>query len=378
MKFALLVAGFALALFASACSEDPKPKGSWTTENTGYARFAKGFEIDTIPGFQVLTIHNPWNPSDRASQWLLVDSTKICPECTIPDSLLWLPRINIPLRRVIVLSSTHLALLAELNLLDRVVGVARMDLIRSQSIRSKLDTVNLPQTGYGPELQVETVVQLTPDAVFTFGVGDERFDDYPKLNAARVQTLVLSEWTENSPLGRLEWIRMMGVLFQKEHLADSIFADRATRYDSLLTLASKAASHPAIMTGTPQGETWFMTGGRNYFAQLMRDAGGNYLWESDTSQGFQKSSLEQVLLQAENADFWLNPGILESRKQALESEPRVALFRAFRENSVYSHANGDFWELGMVRPDYVLADLISILHPELMPDYILHFYRVLP
>lgn len=370
----------ALAILISllACSDDPKPKGMLVSDRSGYTHIAQGFQIDTIPGFQVLTIRNPWNKQNRQSQWLLVDSTKICPDCFIPDSLLWLPRIHIPLKRVVVLSSTHLALLAELNLLDRVVGIARMNLIHSPTIRAKLDTVNLPQTGYGPEIQVESIVELTPDAVFTFGVGDERFDDYPKLHAARIQTLVLSEWTETHPLGRLEWIRMMGVLFQRERMADSLFADRAARYDSLRSLAANMPTQPTIMTGMPQGESWFMTGGRNYFAQLMHDAGGHYLWAEDTSQGFQQSSLEQVLSQAEDADIWLNPGIAKTRKEAEGIESRVALFRAFRENHVYGHINGDFWELGMVRPDLVLADLISILHPDLTKQYQPHFYQVLP
>lgn len=378
MIFRLLLSALVIALVLTNCSEAPKSKASWTTEHTGYAHFAQGFQIDTLPGFQILTITNPWNNHHKQSQWLLVDSTKVCPDCEIPDSLLWLPRIHIPLRRVVVLSSTHLALIAELDLLDRVVGVARFDLIHSPSIRSKLDTVHLPQTGYGPEIQVETVVQLTPDAVFTFGVGDERMDDYPKLTAAKVQTLVLSEWMESHPLGRLEWIRLMGVLFQREHLADSIFADRASRYDSLYTLAANITQHPTVMTGMTHGETWFMTGGRNYFARLMHDAGGAYLWAEDTLQGSLQSSLEQVLAKADEADFWLNPGIVESRAEAETTEPRVALFRAFRENHVYSHSNGDFWELGMVRPDLMLADLISILHPSALPDYQRTFYRALP
>jgi iron complex transport system substrate-binding protein len=35
----------------------------------------------------------------------------------------------------------------------------------------------------------------------------------------------------------------------------------------------------------------------------------------------------------------------------------------------------DFWESGAARPDLVLSDLIHVMHPELLPDHDLVYYR---
>jgi len=352
---------------------------------TRYARFAQGFRIDTIPGFQILTINNPWHGHDQRFQWLLQDSASKCPDCEIPDSLLALPRLRLPLRHIVALSSTHLAMLAELHALDRVVGVSRLDLINAKYLRDPLLARKVPQVGYGPSIQIEQVLALTPDVVLTFGVGDTKFDDYPVLQAAHIPALVLSEWMEPHPLGRLEWIRLLGVLLKREPLADSIFADRATRYDSLCAIAKQFSERPTVLTGMSQGDTWYLTGGRNYFAQFLRDAGAHYLWDDDTSRGGIQVNFEQALELGGQAEYWINPGIWNQRAATEKLEPRVKLFAAWQAGRTYQHdkkadqqGSSDFWELGMVRPDLVLADLIQVLHPGSLPNYSSTFYHPLP
>ncbi len=38
----------------------------------------------------------------------------------------------------------------------------------------------------------------------------------------------------------------------------------------------------------------------------------------------------------------------------------------------------EYMELGYARPDIILADLIKILHPHLLPEHQLYFYKRLP
>jgi iron complex transport system substrate-binding protein len=346
-------------------------------EAPSYTRYSKGFRIDTVTGFKILSITNPWAGHVLTQRILLVDSLPKGVMGKIPDSLQALPRLKIPLRRIVALSSTHLALLADLQALDRVVGVSRHDLIISPTTRENMARRKVPQVGYGPSIQVEQVLELEPDAVFTFGTGDSKFDDYSVLQEAHLPVLVLSEWLESHPLGRLEWIRLLGILLKQENLADSIFLDRANRYDSLLRIAHKLPDLPTVMTGLPQGETWYMTGGRNYFAQFLRDAKAKYYWNENLSQGSLKSSVEQVLATAQHADYWLNPGTWNTRAEALAEDPRVMLFDSWKKGQVYQHNKSDFWELGMTRPDLVLADLIAIFHPNSLPAYPTTFYQLL-
>ncbi|BAL99694.1 MAG: hypothetical protein KatS3mg049_2263 [Caldilinea sp.] len=41
------------------------------------------------------------------------------------------------------------------------------------------------------------------------------------------------------------------------------------------------------------------------------------------------------------------------------------------------YGGNDYWEGGLANPDVVLADLIKIFHPELLPDHELVYYRKL-
>jgi len=66
------------------------------------------------------------------------------------------------------------------------------------------------------------------------------------------------------------------------------------------------------------------------------------------------------------------------------SDHRYSGFNAFKSQNVYNY-NGligekggyAYFELGYVRPDIVLADLIKIFHPYHIPDHNLYFYKKL-
>lgn len=82
------------------------------------------------------------------------------------------------------------------------------------------------------------------------------------------------------------------------------------------------------------------------------------------------------------ADYWriLNsyPGDF-SYDALLASEPRNALFRAFKEKHVIycNMRQTPYYESAPVEPDQVLADLVAIFHPELLPNHVGKYYRLL-
>jgi iron complex transport system substrate-binding protein len=66
----------------------------------------------------------------------------------------------------------------------------------------------------------------------------------------------------------------------------------------------------------------------------------------------------------------------------LAANERYSSFKAFQEGHVYNNnarvnqqAANDYWEMGIVEPHILLADLIKILHPELLPNHRLQYYR---
>jgi iron complex transport system substrate-binding protein len=119
-----------------------------------------------------------------------------------------------------------------------------------------------------------------------------------------------------------------------------------------------------------------VAGGDTYIARAINDAGGAYLWADDSSQKAIPLDTERVFSKAAKADIWLHPSHYEHLDQLFGADPRFAKFGAAQTGQIYNNTrqvgeNGgnNIWERGVVRPDEVLADLIHIFHPELMPNH---------
>jgi iron complex transport system substrate-binding protein len=199
-----------------------------------------------------------------------------------------------------------------------------------------------------------------------------------------VPVVVNAEYLEKHPLGRAEWIKFMALFFNKEKMADSIFQSVEKEYLLTQMFAEKSSMHPKVMSGILYGDAWFMPGGKNYAATILKDAGCSYLWSDTESNGFLEIGFESVFAKAKNADFWIGVGAFKSLKEIEVAEKRYSLFKPFKEKNIYSYnarqgvkGGSEFLELGYLRPDLILKDLVKITHPELLPDYQLYFYKKL-
>ena len=126
-----------------------------------------------------------------------------------------------------------------------------------------------------------------------------------------------------------------------------------------------------------------MPGGSSYMAKMLQDAGAQYFYETDSTKGSLPLNVETVLNNFASADVWLNCNF-NSIDELLAADSKHALFNAVKSGNVYnfnkrllpSGAN-DYWESAVVRPDWLLKDLIAILHPQLFPDYELIYHMQL-
>jgi iron complex transport system substrate-binding protein len=249
-------------------------------------------------------------------------------------------------------------------------------------VRARLADGRIREVGDDMHLDLETLVSLRPDLLFTFVVGGSSDGGLAKLAEARLPAAVDGSYMEEEPLGRAEWIKFTAAFFGKSAAADSVFAGVDSAYRALAALAGRAARKPTVVVGAPFGGSWWVPGGRTYVARLLADAGAAYPWAGDSTHGSLSLDMEAVLAKAGGAEFWLNAGDWPDLAAAKSQDPRFALFRAWRGGNVWANdrvrcaAGGrEFFEIGASRPDLILADLIAILHPELMPGHELRFYR---
>lgn len=340
---------------------------------------ATGWKIEYFNHYKIITVLNPWHNADVQFRYVLVQCGTPPPNIT-DDALL----IEVPVQSVVAMSTTQLPHLAELGLLDKLVGVDSFMYINNEAVRQKIKAGELVEIGSGSQVNVEQALDLKPDLIMTYGVGNTEFDAHPKLLEAGLKVVLNSEYMESTPLGRAEWIKFTAAFFNQEAAADKVYTTIADRYREIAAKAREVGNKPTVFINAPFRGTWYMPGGKSYVAQLLADAGATYLWANDTSSGSQPLSFEEVFERAQNADFWLNPGSAKSLSELLQTDERFAQFAAFQKGNVFNNnkrlnENGgnDYWETGVTNPHLILADLIKILHPELLPNHELFFYQQL-
>ncbi|SHI89830.1 iron complex transport system substrate-binding protein [Fibrobacter sp. UWP2] len=280
-----------------------------------------------------------------------------------------------PVKRAVVLSSAQIGYMARLGAADRIVGVGEGKYVVDSSLYGKVAEV-----GNGPALSLEKVADLKPDMVMTFATGGGK-DDYEHLQKLGLPLILTSEWQEQNPLAKAEWIKLFGMMLDEGdgamvRRADSIFKAETVHYAKtyIRRAPPKKKKRPRVLAGMAYGGVWYAPGGKSFTATLIQDAGGLYLWAGDTTREL-RLSLEEVLALADSADVWVNPGMFSKPDEILAAEPRVANIKAFREKRVCQNDGikgpgdgNDFYEGAVARPAELLENMNRCLYQEIGAD----------
>ena len=291
--------------------------------------------------------------------------------------------LRVPLNRVAALSTSQIGYILRLGLRDRIVGVSDGQYIVDSILYERAQQKSVASVGYDAGA-LEKLMALNLDLVLDFTTGGD-YDNYEQIARTNLPLMLTSEWQESSALAKLEWIKLYGILFGVRSLADSIYRQEKNKYETLKALiASPAArndektpnsellipnSHcPKVLAGMSYGGVWHASGGNSFTANLVRDAGGCYLWASDTSREL-TFSFEQVYALADSVDVWVNPSMFATADEILALEPRVKNIKAFKEKRVFQNdgrkgkgAGNDFYEGAITRPAELLWNLTKCIN----------------
>jgi len=357
-----------------SCKQEKKnsdiPKGK-------LVKYASHLELKKNKVYTLIKVIEPWA---KAGKYQFVATKN--PE-KIPDSLKKYPIIKIPIKKMVVTSTTHLPHIALLNEEDKIVGFPNTKYISSEIFRNRITDHKLKEIGNGAGLNIEKTLLLKPELIVAFSSGTDQ-KQYDVFNKNGIPVIFNADWMESNPLGRAEWIKLFGVLFDKEKKGDSIFNEIENNYNRIKSKINKKKEKVLVFQGGFFGDKWFLPGGKSYAAQLIKDAGGKYQLENDNHSGSLPYNFENVLLKLPQADVWLNPGSILSKSSLAEQIPLVSNMKVYKKDKIYTYAlakgkNGGliYFEDSPAHPDWVLADLYHIFYPEETPDYKFHYYSLL-
>ncbi len=339
-------------------------------------KYAKRFKVETKDGYRLVTVNQPWKGAKTQLYYALVDKASEPP--TLADSI---AVIKVPIQKLVCTSTTHLPALEHFGDAEKLVGFPSTKYIYSSQFRKAITKDQITDLGSENGINIELLMGLNPDLVVDYAMGG-KYDKFKQIEKMGIPVVVNADYMEETALGRAEWIKFMGLFLAREKESDSIFNTIEKNYLKYESLAKEAEKQPSVFSGIVYGDIWFMPGGNNFGAKFLADANGNYLWQSDSSRGSIKLSFEAVYEAANQADFWIGLSSINSLKELKDKDHRYEKFKAFQEGKVYGYnkrvrdeGGNDFLESGYMRPDLILADLIKIIHPELLESHQLFYYK---
>ncbi|MDR2810748.1 MAG: ABC transporter substrate-binding protein [Tannerellaceae bacterium] len=369
MKHLLLISWVCLVV---ACGRPGKPSSSADGVLADTTRYAQGFSIRRYAGYQVAELIDPWDNAKLLQRYVLVERHRPLP-ADLPQGTL----VRIPLKNVAVYSSVHASIIEELGEIEQIVGVCEPQYMESAGIRQRLSAGLIADLGMSTAPNVEKMMDINVEYIIASPFQNTNYGQAEKLGIPIIEA---AEYMETLPLGRAEWGRFYGLLFNKQAKADSLFRATEERYLALKALAETAGNRPTVLSEKRYGSFWYVPGNDSYAAHFFRDAGADYVFEHIPGQGSAPLAFETVLDQAIHADFWLikynQPEEMTYRHLRAEYAP-YENFDAFKRRNIYTCNTGKvpYYEEFPIHPDYLLRDLIHVFHPSLLPGYTPRYYR---
>jgi iron complex transport system substrate-binding protein len=375
LKYAVI-----LTILISSCT-DNKAKKAENRSNSGNKVISKAerYTLEIEKGYTKLTIINPWQGARNVhQQYYLIKRGDVIP-AWIDSSRV----INVPLEKIICMSTTHVAMISAIGQENTISGMSGTGFIYKKSYAGKIEKGFIKDVGFEAGLNKELILKIAPDLIMMYGIGSESSGYIGKIKELGIKVLFNADYLETDPLGKAEWIKLFGSLYCTETLADSIFESEVETYNKLKTyIGQHITARPKVLLGLPYKDTWYVSPGNSFISKLITDAGGDYLWQKTESSVSMPFGLENVYMRAMFADYWLNIGSANTKNDISQVDPRLKDLPCFKKGNLFNNNNrttvtggNDFWESGSVYPHIILNDIAAILHPELFSNYDLFFYR---
>lgn len=325
--------------------------------------FAENFHVRSVKGGYEVELFDPNSHEVEAVYQLTYDHSKKGEKV-----------IHIPVQHIAALSQTTVGMLSKLDAIQHVSGISKIDYVYSPELKTRFKNGRLFEFGEETNLPIEKIVQSKSDLIVYSGFGKE-LDATGKLQKLGIASIPNYEWRENHPLGRAEWIKLIGILVDKSDKAETVFSEIKRSYQQLCWKIRSLKDTPKVISGNFYSDQWIAPAGNSYMAILMNDAGANYVYRSRKGTGSIFLPIEKVIADNQRTPYWIQPGIA-SKSALSEMNPKAQFIGAYKNGIYcYSHDMNRFWETSVIEPHLLLEDLIHIFHPDFEAGSSLHYYK---
>lgn len=354
-------------LLCSSCTQKNQSESETTSglDSLLSPKYATGYQVRDSCGVRLLDV-------DKDYHFALVSVDDV----TVPDGY---TKVRVPIKNTICMTALQLSNFTILDAHDVVKGLTGTKNLFNKDIKARVKDGRIVKIGTEGNFDTEMVLAANPNVIF---ISPFKRGGYDAIKETGITLVPHLGYKELDPLGQAEWIKFVGMFIGKEKEACEVFAGIEQRYNELKEKTQHIDKRPTVTSGEMHYGNWHAVGGKNYLAQIFRDAGADYVIHDEETAG-EDLEFEKMYELAANADYWriLNSFPGEFSYEALKaSEPRNELFKAFKERKVIycNMKQTPYYEISPVEPDVLLKDFVAIFHPELVEaDYQPKFYYLL-
>ncbi len=338
--------------------------------------YAKGFSVKYLKnGIRLVNIQDPQKTKQHTYHFALIPHGVKAEG--VPNDY---TQVNVPITRAVFMTALQISNVTALDAYDFISGMTHTKNFYNKEILKRIKEGKIVKIGKEGNFDQEVIMAANPDVIF---ISPFKRGGYDAIKETGITLVPHLGYKELDALGQAEWIKFTAMFIGKEKEANKIFSDIETRYNEIKQRAVKVKTRPVVFSGEMHGGNWFAVGGRNYLAQMFRDAGAEYVLKNDKHTGGVPMDFETIYSMAANADYWriLNSFPGKFSYEALRaSDPRNADFKAFKKKQVIfcNMKETPYYETQPVHPDVLLKDLLAIFHPELVEkNYKPTYYKLL-
>ncbi|MCM1191092.1 MAG: ABC transporter substrate-binding protein [Butyrivibrio sp.] len=331
--------------------------GKLVSAGTMQMDFAKGFSIELFEGgYRMITVGAP------GEKYLVVPEGMSVPGDT--DETVTV--LQLPIDKAYIASTSMVSLMNAIGALDYVRLVATdVDGWYIEEVSKAMEDGSIGFSGNYKEPDYEMMV----DQGIRLHLDNAMVDSVPEVNEKftelGIPNLVEISSKESHPLARVEWVKMLGVLFGREAEAQAYFDSQKALMEQA-TAAESTGITVAMGYITSSGKCYARNGG-DYLVQMIQLAGGDYIcadMEPEES-GNTSMTFEEWYAAFKDADYlfyWNLGNKFYSIQEMTEYEPLFADFKAVREGHVWI-TSPDFTQATSAISS-IVSDMHTILSSE--------------
>lgn len=317
-------------------------------------KYAESFSVDYYQGgYKIIT---DWN----GRRTLLVPEGKEVPQLKADINV-----IHLPIESVGVFATTAAAELRPLGLLDKISLVTtEVDDWHIPEVKEGMEEGRITYVGRNSSPDYELIQAIKPDLVLiTTGTGHGTDEVAAKFDELGINWISRGSQRESDPRGRLEWVKFVGALFDKEEEAEEFYDAQLKKIEEIEErVANLEGEREKFASFFLSNDIYYVRNKGDYEVKMIELAGGEYILShlNPDQDGNSKMNAEELYKGIEDVDILFYNNRLGRSIQSIDdliaSAEYFADIKAVRDRRVWGYKPHYFQHADRV------ADMIEDLY----------------